>query len=360
MGTGFEGNPHFRWGLWEIKKKAQVLIRTELSLYLSISLLCLVLWRERDDLGKTFHKLDYLEWAVLVAITVFVGAWIRYLWLAVMRRRLAVLTHIAYWVGFGGCIFFMRSSLGDVLKQDIHKISLLDWTIIVVTLGTIVAAGWELFGPKLASSPQEIGFAITIRGLLKKLDDFCYGASPGSDFDAFLTQFLAATGITLCGGKKPMEADCMLREGDVLYVLKSSANMADRADLRIPLPSSGKPTGPAGFAFEKLLLVYLPDIDRDESWSFTSKQDDSYNASAAPNLGWVKGKKENFKSVLSIPLKIYDDQGVIKKVGVLNYSNERLDPFVNRDLLMAECFAKILEQALTFKQKRDQNAKSAS
>jgi hypothetical protein len=356
MSTGFHGNPHFRWGLWEIKKKAQVFIRTELSLYLSIALLLLVAWREREDLCKTFHELSHLEWATLIFIAVSVVAAARYLWLLIMRRTISGLRHLIYWEVFGGSTLLINLAWISGLGGDVRKVDLTDWTILVVTLGTTAAACWELLGPKLASSPQEIGFAMTMRDMLKKLDEYCYGPKAGQNFDEFLKQFLGLTGVTLCGGRKPVQAACMLRERDELYVVKSSRENSEPDNLRIPLPNTGKQSGPAGWAFHQFLLVYLPDLERAESWSFTAMEDDSYVVSAAPNLGWVRGKVEDFKSVLSVPLKIYDDQGRTKTIGVLNYSNKRLDPFVSRDLLMAECFAKILEQALTFKQRQDHTA----
>ena len=219
MTTGFHGNPHFRWGLWELKKKAQVLIRTELSLYLSIVLLLLVFRREYKDLYNTFRQLSRLEWATLIVIAISVAAAARYLWVLIMRCRISVLRHIAYWELFSGSALLINLSWSNGLGTDIQKVDVTDWTILVVTLGTITAAGWELFGPKLASSPQEIGFAMTVRDMLKKLNEYCCGPVPGKNFDEFLTQFLGLTGVTLCGGRKPVQADCMLKRLETISTL---------------------------------------------------------------------------------------------------------------------------------------------
>lgn len=51
----------------------------------------------------------------------------------------------------------------------------IEFLIVTITVITILAAGWELVGNKLTTSPQEIRFVTAMRSLLPSLQKLTYG-----------------------------------------------------------------------------------------------------------------------------------------------------------------------------------------
>jgi hypothetical protein len=287
------GGRYIRYAVWIWRKKAQVFIRTHLSHVLALVLAITVLLREEKDLG----------------FIAFSGRW--------------------------------PTSF--------------QWLVLVLTLGTLAAALWEFFGNKLSSSKQEIRFVQGIRSLLFELEKFAHGedrtAEPDKRLIEFIDGFLEVACSTLCAHCR-VDAGLMVKLPGVekLRLIKSSKSARYPAGLEIPLPSgTDNESGPAGYSFSEAKLGYVPKKSRSETWLFqvTDKNPGCYDP-ASPRVGWIKAEKkdlEDFRSVLCVPTAIYRRRGVKRRFGVLNFSTKKRDPFVDRDFMMAECFASILSQA---------------
>lgn len=286
------GKKFFKVAFWIAWKKIQVFVRSHLSHVLAVLLGILVLFR---------------EWPELVEI---------------VETR-----HVGWWQGL----------------------------IVGITLGTIAAALWELelFGSKLSTSPQEVRFVRTMRSLLQELEKFTYGKDRDPDLNKrlkeFIKVFLDMTSFTLCG-KKEIDAALMLpTESKKEVELRSKTDGAMYPDeLIIPLPDSSReePTGPAGHAYQMLKIVYMPFKGWKLGWPFRYEKS-SYEPSE-PTEGWVDASDpayEEFRSVLCLPVAVYQERKRRQPFGVLNYSTKSFDPFVHRDFMMGECFSSILAMA---------------
>lgn len=284
------GGIFFRAALWIAWKKIQVLVRSHLSHILAVLLGVLVLIRELQELVDMVHT-----------------------------------RHIGWW---------------QIL-------------ILGITLGTIAAALWELevFGSKLSTSPQEVRFVRAMRSLLQELERFTYGKDRDLNLDTrlndFIKPFLKVTSITLCG-KKEIDAALMLpteSKKEVELRLKTDGALYPD-ELVIPLPESEEATtGPAGYAYQLLKIVYMPLKRWRLGWPF--RYDTQCYEPSEPKRGWIEVEKayENFRSVLCIPVAVYQERNRRQPFGVLNYSTKSLDPFVPRDFMMGECFSSILAMA---------------
>lgn len=301
----FGGGRFWRYSLWIFKKKVQVLTRTHLSHVFAIVLSCLVIVRENQELEKFF-------------------------------------TH------------WPPSPVGLL--------------IVVLVAGTMASAIWEFFGNKLTTSPQEIRFLQGIRSLLLELEKFSYGKDriedPSARLKQFLEGFLEIACNTLCG-KCGIDGALMVKRGqqNSLRLVKSSKRARYPQELEIPLPSEGD-TGPAGWAFDQVRITYLPNKKRHEAFPFEliTKGNEEWYEPSEPRPGWVSAptkQEENFRSVLCIPLAVYEAKGQKRRIGVLNFSTSSHDPFVDRDFMMGECFASILGQAFAVAT-RDLHAARAS
>lgn len=307
--SGIGGNKFFKVALWIAWKKLQVFVRSHLSHVLAVFLGILVLIR---------------EWPELIEI--------------VENRR------IGWWQGL----------------------------ILSITLGTIAAALWELevFGSKLSTSPQEVRFVRTMRSLLQQLEKFTYGRDRDPDLDGrlkkFIKVFLDLTSFTLCG-KKAIDAALMLPTENRREVeLRSKTDGAlypDALTIPLPDPSGEVSTGPAGYAYQMLKIVYMPLKRWKLGWPFRYEKR-SYEPSE-PAEGWVPADDkmyEDFRSVLCIPVAVYQERNIRQRFGVLNYSTKSFDPFVHRDFMMGECFSSILAMAFAAVQREaleQQNAERA-
>jgi len=234
--------------------------------------------------------------------------------------------------------------------------TLFELLVLVLTIGTIVAAVWELVGNKLTTSPQEIRFLQGIRRLLSELERLAYdrsiSATAADRLDNFLTGFLEITSKTLCAHKH-VDAGFMVkvRNASVLKLVKASKRAMYPLGLEIPLPGGDAETGPAGICFDRTQLVYMPKKKRREAWPFALVEGaagEKYEPSE-PIQCWVKAptpKLEDFRSVLCVPVAVYTQRDTKNRFGVLNFSTSARDPFLDRDFMMAECFASILSHAV--------------
>lgn len=344
ISSGFTGSPHFRWGLWIKKKQIQVLFRTHLSHLLAAALAVLVVYRERAELSSALSMLTPLQWSVAVLLVTELALFLKYLWIRKMRRRVGLLRHVFYAAMFiAGGYLIWRFSSG--LPQAISRIQTLQWLILILTLGTLIAAIWEFVGNKLATSHQEVRFIKGISQLLVELETFCFKSDPldATSLDSFLTAFLGVARDVLCG-EEDVGADLMLQTGELLRPVKRSGYPDDSEIVDIPLPN-----GAAGLAFSRMEPVYVPDKEWREAWLLSKVQYEEYQAQV-PLIAWVDAhnvKKERFHSILCVPIAGYTAKKTRSKLGVLNFTTVVRDPFVNRDFSMAECFGSILSQALS-------------
>jgi hypothetical protein len=227
--------------------------------------------------------------------------------------------------------------------------------IVVLTLGTIGGAFWEFFGNKLSMAPQETRFVAAMRTLLIELEKFTYSRgsqtlTPEERLIAFTDGFIAATSEAMCG-KKTVHAGFMWHPKDtsVLKLSNWSKDSDYSKDLEIPIPESDEDvTGPAGRAYKKLKVVYMPLRRWQLSWPLDLVQNGKERyKSKSPCEGWVDAPNspQDLRSVLCLPVALHTGTKQRQSFGVLNYSTRSLDPFVDRDFMMGECFSSILAQA---------------
>jgi hypothetical protein len=248
-----------------------------------------------------------------------------------------------------------RSEIHGLLKE--LKITFWKAGILSLTVGTILAAAWEIFGNKLATSPQEVNFLAAIRLLREQLEALRSAKSAGTlnkeHVDRFAGDFLKLTSETLCGNKKVHA--CLMQEDTKTQTLKMTA-WTEKSDyfagLEIPIPAEDSDvTGPAGISFVTGKVVYMPLKRWEMRWPMIlirSKNSEWYDPGEV-TYGWIRSpdlKMEYFRSVVSVPVTSYDNPESRRVLGVLSYSTRSLDPFADRDFMMAECLSDILAQAL--------------
>ncbi len=193
-----------------------------------------------------------------------------------------------------------------------------------------------------------------MRVLLAELEIFAYGKDKEPNvkkrLEDFIKSFLDLTSETLCG-KKSIAAGLMLLNPNTkkleLTMASSAADYPIRLEIPLPDDENKTMTGPAGHAYQRVKIIYMPL----KSWgySFPFELSEERWEPSEPTTGWILASppdKEKFHSVLCIPVALYHEKNKKDRYAVLNFSTKRLDPFVTRDFLMAECFASILAQAL--------------
>jgi hypothetical protein len=289
---------------------------------------------------------------VTLVIIEFRRAWLK------EERREAVFARVANVFVVGYClvaVLHYRSQVSLMVLES--HITLGRALIMGLTIATILAALWEISGNKLSTSPQELRFVAAMRLLLFELEKFMWGKDRVQDLDVRLDQFLEAflriTCNTLCG-KKRVHAGLMLelKDSNVVRLFKSTEGSRYPQELAIPIPSPGsvQETGPAGVSYDRLRIVYMPVKRWKLGWPFELIRDEKgerYEPSDA-SYGWIPAPEpgmEQFRSVLCLPVAVYDDRNTRRAFGVLNFSTSSFDPFVDRDFIMGECFASILAQA---------------
>jgi energy-coupling factor transporter ATP-binding protein EcfA2 len=213
--------------------------------------------------------------------------------------------------------------------------------IIVCTVG---AALWELFGNKRKSSPQEIRFVMAMRSLLSELEKFSYGKDREFDLtrrlEDFVAGFLEVTSLVLGGGDR-IDAGLMVPDGDVLMLIKSSKGAMYPDQVQIPV--SEEPTGFADGAFLLQKIVYMPSKRLDFSLPFEFVGQHYVPSDPIP-INPSLLEIETYRSTLCFPVSSYENRSEKRSFGVLCFSSNRADAFVERDFVMGECFSSILAQ----------------
>jgi hypothetical protein len=210
MGGGFQGPPHFRWGLWLKKKQMQVLIRTHLSHFLAAILAMSVVVREEGDLVNTIHRFTLEQWGTILGLVVALLALVTYIWKSKMQSKMHFSRHFFHLAIVAGGAF-LTWLYWSQLWTIAQKIPFRQWGIFLLALATILAAAWEFFGNKLSVSPQEVRFALGVRGLLEELQNFCFtgNCTNNTSLADFLKKFLGITSF-VSGGHFQVESDFML------------------------------------------------------------------------------------------------------------------------------------------------------
>lgn len=242
------------------------------------------------------------------------------------------------------------------LGWDLPRVSI--WLILVVTLVTVGTAVWELVSNRMKISRQEVLFLYGARALSNQLQQLLYAEDdqrrPSDRLSEFLDGALNIISATFSVHAKS-DAGLMVRVGNKrsLKLVKSSKDAEYPSDLTIPIPpkptETGPGTGPAGVAYAELKTVYVP-RKRREVWPFDRQYEDEreWYRPIGPVVCWVPAEKENFWSVLCVPIATYRNQKQAQRFGVLNLSTGAHDPYVDRDFMMAECFAQILAIAFAW------------
>jgi hypothetical protein len=294
--------PYARYFCWVIMKNIQVWIRKQLSHWLAIVLAIAVSYREHHEFVQFYYD---------------------------------VVCH-------------MKPSLFDVFVASL-------------LIATIVAAIWEIWGNKLSTSPQEIRFLRGMRSLLLEMEAMVFAGKmsqeeAGKRFDEFVRGFLRITSSTLCAHEE-VDAGLMMKTPDRDSLRRTHVSDAAKfkVGFEIPLPAtpdSEKKSGPGGISFHRAKLVYMPSVKkRKEAWplalaELSDPEHETYALDGIPIVAWIddpEPKHQDFSSMLCAP--VGKDRNGKTRYGVLEYTTEAKDPFVDRDFMMAECFASILSQA---------------
>jgi hypothetical protein len=308
---GIRGARQFKeYSRWLRKKQRQIYIRTKLSHHLAILLAIMVVARETPELMVKFG------WEPPALNIGWPWLW-PWLWLGV---------------------------------------------VLVVTAATIFAAVSESVGKNMKISHQELLFLYGMGTLLEQLQKLMCTKGDTRRPDIRLREFskvamnVVSEVFSVPGDS---EAGLMVKLSNerAIRLTEFSREAKYREKLTVPLPpDSGDiedpgSTGPAGIAFSRLRTVSVP--EKGESvWSFKRERaanEDWYEA-FAPDTCWVDAGEafENFKSVLSVPIAALRVGDSAQKFGVLNISTTAKDPFVDRDFMMAECFAGVLAAAFVW------------
>jgi hypothetical protein len=323
------GGEFRRWHKWVRKKRHQVWKRQYLSETLSLTLAVLVLLREIPELINRWKTLSYsyrqLQWP---AGTIQAQEWTR--------------------------------EAGQFLQGLSAMILPLLFGLFVLLLvaGTVLAAFWERSPSKLATSPQEIGFVVATRSLLLQLESMTFAGKMSNveaqaRFDKFVDGFLTVTSKTLVGHRKADAGFLMKQQLSRLDPWLERVNSSNPVRLpkgfTLPLPSQTVPEehcGPGGICFHRGRLVYMPSVKKwKEAWPLRVNEY-TYALDGAPLNSWVKAAKpadEDFSSILCVPVGL--DKDGKTRYGVLEFTTKAKDEFIDRDFMMAECFASILTQA---------------
>jgi hypothetical protein len=203
------------------------------------------------------------------------------------------------------------------------------WLVMILSIGTVWAALWEIFGNKLSTSEQEIRFSCGIRLLMERLQSYCFDNSPSAEKDPkvekqIIVDFLNVTSKTLCGPKK-VSAGLMQREKEKENEYLAMKHQSYRAnyDDKFTLPLFDDNKKSAAALAMNWNLVYVPFKRWKEAWVFKHEKGSTYNFPEKPELAWLEAlnpKKEKFLSVLCVPVGTYGTNKKWEASGVINVS----------------------------------------
>jgi hypothetical protein len=336
------GPPFHRWHKWIKKKRKQVWKRQHLSATLSLLLAVLVVGREafalQEELPGLRQNCSELakNWGKLTS-----GAQ--------TSPNLQPEGESSQEL-IGDVVAFLSSAL-RVLRQ------LLFWLfILALVTGTLVAAFWERSPTKLATSPQEVGFVSAMRSLLLELESMLFAGKISKEqaqkkFDEFMKGFLRFTSKTICAHRKVDAGFLVKHPGEILKRNYISDTACFPIGFELPIPrniAEESRRGPGALSCFRGKLVYTPSVKKyKEAWVISmNKADGEYALDGQPVTSWVKAAKpeeEDFSSLLCLPVGL--DENGQTRYGVLELSTKAKDEFIDRDFLMAECFASILTLA---------------
>jgi hypothetical protein len=287
-------------------------------------------------------------------------------WVIKKNIQVWIRKQLSHWlaIGLAIAVTYREHSLFVQLYRDWlcrTKPSWFDVFVALLLVATIVAAGWEIWGNKLSTSPQEIRFLRGMRSLLLEMEAMVFGGKMSQEqaekrFSEFVQGFLRITSSTLCAHKK-VDAGLMMKVLNSERLRRTHVSDAAKFDVgfEIPLPSamvSERDSGPGGISFHRAKLVYMPSVKkRKEAWplslaELSKAEHETYALDGIPIPAWIKAKDpsyEDFSSMLCVP--VGKDREGRTRYGVLEFTTVAKDTFVDRDFMMAECFASILSQA---------------
>ena len=306
--SGFIKDEFFQYARWTSKKNLQVFIRKDLSHWLALLLALLVVYRETPELAARF---------------------------------------------------------GRTLHLPMFSV----WYVVFVTLATIGVATWESFGNKSKISHQETTFLYGMRTVLEQLQMLVCAQDDPRPPNARLKEFVTGT-LNIASetfsvyGKSDTGLMVKRVKDNSLKLDKSSrrAEYPEHLSIRVPAPAEEikdpASTGPAGIAFSSTRTVYVPRKGK-HVWSFRRERygNKEWYVASMPVVCWVSAGEEyeKFRSVLCVPVAAFRDRENVEKYGVLNVSTNMRDPFVNRDFMMAECFAAVLGIAFAWARETARN-----
>jgi len=95
--------------------------------------------------------------------------------------------------------------------------------------------------------------------------------------------------------------------------------------------------------------VYVPEAGWKEAWSIEQVEGEGFQVASSPVKAWIQTSSgEKFKDR---PMRAADDLhdgGKLKSFAVMKFHDSQKRPVLTRDFIMADCFAKLLAQALSF------------
>lgn len=241
------------------------------------------------------------------------------------------------------------------------------WNIFIFTISllTVLAVIWEVFGNKLTVSLQERRYIAATERLVQEFSKYQrkleYAENP-SDCETLLKDFFMSlfkiASWVLCGNVA-VDVYLMIFDSNTnsLVLDKSNYFQAEKTkNIEIPFESVILPLGridshlisPAQAVFEnKVLIAHMPKksnkifflFDRDNLGKFTI---------ASMSEGWYPTNSllENFQSLLAVPVSNHDDENTIEMFGVLNFTTKNRDLFIPRDYVMSKTFANLIAEAI--------------
>jgi len=244
--------------------------------------------------------------------------------------------------------------------------------IFLLALLTVAAAIWEVKGNRLATTPQEVRFIAGTHKLLQEINLFGANLARANNkkeaelaLQKFLSQLLIISSGVLCG-KHSVDVSLMLYDQDQnalildknnLYQSDSSRKYRYPDYLLIPLgPKDEGQIGPAEAAFtRKEFIAHMPKKKNRIGLLYLRKEEEKYIFEDFFS-GWYPSpdgsSTENFRSVLSVPVRTFLDNSQYEMLGVLNFTTRTRDLFVDRDYIMASCFASFaFETMAAYRQK---------